>query len=80
MFYRALWGLLMGLELPKFKIGYPFWIQDFPCNGSANSSKAPLLYLNLQKMYQALCTKQLSMTKLTFSKHFNITFFPLKLI
>lgn len=22
MFYRALWGLLMGLELPKFKMGY----------------------------------------------------------
>lgn len=65
MFYRALWGLLMGLELPKFKMGYPFWIQDFPCNGSANPSKAPLLHLNLQKMYQALCTKQLT-TKLTF--------------
>lgn len=66
MFYRALWGLLMGLELLKFKMGYLVWIQDFPCNGMANPSKAPLLYLNLQKMYQALCTKQLSMIKLTF--------------
>lgn len=66
MFYRALWGLLMGLELPKFKMGYLFWRQDFPCYVRANPSKAPLLYLNLQKMYQALCTKQLSMTKLTF--------------
>lgn len=47
MFYRALWGLLMGLELPKFKMGYLFWIQDFTCNGRANPSKAPLLYLNL---------------------------------
>lgn len=66
MFYRALWGLVMGLELPKFKMGYPFLIQDCPCNGSANPSKAPLLHLNLWKMYWALHTKQLSMTKLTF--------------
>lgn len=43
MFYRALWGLVMGLELPKFKMG------DFLCNGNVNPSKAPLLHLNLGK-------------------------------
>lgn len=50
-------GFSDGSGVIRVQNGVPFLIQHLPCNGSANPSKAPLLHLNLWKMYQALSNK-----------------------
>lgn len=71
MFYKALWGLVTGLELgPKFKTACSFSVQDFPCNESTSPSKASLppcpTFSTSGKHTLHSAIKHLSVTKSTF--------------